>query len=42
MTLFTLYAIAEAFGKMPPPLLLIRALGRAVRREIEWLARRGG
>ena len=38
--LWTLYAIAEAFGKMPPPVLVAKALGRAVVKEIEWLRRR--
>ena len=41
LTLWTLYAIAEAFGKMSPPALVARALGRAVAKEIEWLRRRG-
>ncbi len=40
VSLWTLYAIAEAFGKMPPPVLVARALGRAVVKEIEWLRRR--
>ncbi len=33
----TLYAIAGAFGKMSPWRLVMRALSRAVRKEIEWL-----
>jgi phosphatidylglycerol lysyltransferase len=33
----TLYAIAGAFGRMPPPLLVLRALFRAVRQELRWL-----
>lgn len=33
----TLWAIAGAFGKMSPPLLVTRALVRAVRQEILWL-----
>lgn len=41
VSLWTLYAIAEAFGKMPPALLLARALRRAVRKEAEWLRQRG-
>jgi phosphatidylglycerol lysyltransferase len=36
----TLYAIAGAFGKMSPVSLVIRALGRAMRRELGWLRRR--
>lgn len=38
----TLYAIAEAFGRMPPPLLVARTLGRAVGQEARWLRRRLG
>ncbi|MEM7586608.1 MAG: DUF2156 domain-containing protein [Acidobacteriota bacterium] len=38
--LWTLYAIAEAFGKMSPVLLVGRALGRAVVKELEWLRQR--
>jgi phosphatidylglycerol lysyltransferase len=37
VTLFTLYAIAYAFGKMSPLVFVPRALGRAVVREIQWL-----
>lgn len=33
----TLWAIAAAFGQMPPPLLVGRALLRAVRQEVTWL-----
>ena len=33
----TLYAIAGAFGRMPPPLLVLRALFRALRQELRWL-----
>jgi len=33
----TLYAIAGAFGKMSPVLLVLRALGRAAGQEIAWL-----
>ncbi|MEM7353860.1 MAG: DUF2156 domain-containing protein [Acidobacteriota bacterium] len=40
VNLWTLYAIAQAFGKMPPALLVTRALWRAVRKEAEWLRRR--
>ncbi len=40
VTLWTLYAIVEAFGKMSPLEFVPRALGRAVAKEIEWL--RGG
>lgn len=37
INLWTLYAIAQAFGKMPPALLVTRALWRAVKKEVEWL-----
>ena len=40
VSLWTLYAIAEAFGKMSPVALVARALGRAVKKEVEWLRRR--
>ena len=40
VTLWTLYAIAEAFVKMPPLAFLPRALGRAVVKEIGWLRQR--
>ncbi|MCP3957708.1 MAG: DUF2156 domain-containing protein [bacterium] len=40
LSLWTLYAVAEAFGKMSPLVLVPRALARAVSREIEWLRRR--
>lgn len=33
----TLYAIAGAFARTPPPLLFVRALGRAVKQELRWL-----
>ncbi|RMH23122.1 MAG: DUF2156 domain-containing protein [Acidobacteria bacterium] len=36
----TLYAIAGAFGKTPPPLLLLRAVARAARQEARWLGQR--
>ena len=39
LDLWTLYAIAEAFGKMSPLVLVPRALARAVAREIAWLRR---
>ncbi len=35
----TLYAIAGAFGRMSPLLLMSRAMGRAVRKESQWLAK---
>ncbi len=38
--MWTLYAIAEAFGKMSPVLLVGRALGRAAVKELEWLRQR--
>ena len=40
VTLWTLYAIAEAFGKQSPLIFIPRALGRALVKEIEWLQRR--
>ncbi len=40
VNLLTLYAIAEAFGKMSPLIFVPRALGRAVKNEIQWLRRR--
>ena len=39
--LHTLYAIAGAFGRTSPPLLVAQALGRAVRQELRWLVDRG-
>ncbi len=39
ITLWTLWAIAGAFGKTSPPLLVAKALGRAVRQEVKWLGR---
>ncbi len=36
----TLYAIAGAFGQTSPPLLILRALGRALRQEAAWLRQR--
>ncbi len=36
----TLYAIAGAFGRMSPVELVVRALGRAAVKEIQWLRRR--
>ena len=39
VNLWTLYAIAEAFGKMPPVLLVTRAFWRAIKKEVEWLRR---
>lgn len=38
--LHTLYAIAGAFGRTHPPLLIARALVRAVGQELRWLRRR--
>ncbi|MEM9291788.1 MAG: DUF2156 domain-containing protein [Acidobacteriota bacterium] len=38
----TLYAIAAAFGSTSPPVLLARALGRAVKQEARWLRQRWG
>lgn len=40
VSLWTLYAIAEAFGEMSPLVFLPRALGRAVVKEIQWLRER--
>lgn len=34
----TLYAIAGAFAQTPPPVLVFKALARALRQEISWLA----
>ena len=36
----TLYAIAGAFGQTSPPLLVLRALGRAARQELRWTRER--
>ena len=40
VTLWTLYAIAEAFGEQSPLIFVPRALGRALVKELEWLRAR--